>query len=102
WTTGLEDRDRLKIPIAHGDGRFVLSEEEAKSLLDKGRVLFRYCDSEGKDANPNGSIYGIAGLCNEAGNVLGMMPHPERATDLRSKDGERIWKSVSQHLARTP
>lgn len=91
--------DVLAIPIAHGDGNYFTDPDTLARLEDNGQVLFRYCDRDGavtRHANPNGSLAGIAGIINERGNVLGMMPHPERASDpaLGRTDGQRIFRSV--------
>ena len=75
----------LRIPIAHGEGCYTAEPAVLDALEAEGRVVFRYCDREGEvtaDANPNGAARNIAGIVNAAGNVLGMMPHPERAIDL--------------------
>lgn len=85
----------LRIPIAHGEGRYVADEETLRRVEGEGLVAFRYCGPNGERAprfNPNGSMDDIAGIVNEAGNVLGMMPHPERATKsiLGSVDGRLI------------
>ena len=89
----------LKIPIAHAEGRYFATDEMLKSLNEKNQVLFRYCNENGEvtdQANPNGSLDNIAGVCNEAGNVFGMMPHPERAADeeLGNTDGLKILESI--------
>lgn len=89
----------LKIPIAHGEGKFYANAETLKKLNDNNQVLFRYCDENGNitdEANPNGSAENIAGVCNEARNVFGMMPHPERAADpaLNNTDGQFIFRSL--------
>jgi phosphoribosylformylglycinamidine synthase len=93
----------LKIPIAHNDGRFFCDEETLKRLERNGQIVFRYCTPEGEvteDANPNGSVENIAGIVSERGNVLGMMPHPERASEklLGSEDGLLIWHSILSTL----
>jgi len=93
----------LRIPIAHNDGRFFCDEETLKRLERNGQIIFRYCTPEGEiteEANPNGSIENIAGIVNERGNVLGMMPHPERASEklLGSEDGLLIWRSILSTL----
>jgi len=94
------DPDRvLKIPIAHGEGRYYLADADLKKLNDNGQVLFRYCDEGGNigdAANPNGSLENIAGVCNVGKNVFGMMPHPERAADfeLGNIDGRAIFESI--------
>ena len=81
WTEGV---DRIvRLPIAHGEGRYVCDDETLRQIQDDGLVAFRYVDSDGKateEANPNGSAGNVAGVLNAQGNVLGMMPHPERAT----------------------
>lgn len=87
------------IPIAHGEGRFFLPEKELKELVQRGQVLFQYASVMGQitpEANPNGSLHNIAGIISPNGRVLGMMPHPERATDLLiggSRDGLAIWEA---------
>ncbi len=102
-TAGLEDR-AYKIPIAHGDGRYFADAETLKQINDNDQVLFRYCNEFGEivpEANPNGSIENIAGVCNAGKNVFGMMPHPERASDeaLGNIDGRFILEQVTQVLA---
>ena len=89
----------LQLPISHGEGNYHAGEETLRRLEDGGRVLFRYADADGgltEAANPNGSVNHIAGILNEAGNVLGMMPHPERASEalLGGEDGNLIWRSI--------
>ncbi len=89
----------LKVPIAHGEGNYYDFAGDIKLLEDRGRVLLRYCDASGHvtdDANPNGSVNNIAGILNEGGNVMGMMPHPERAVEpiLGSADGLNLLESV--------
>ncbi len=89
----------LAVPVAHGDGRYVANADVLARLEDQGRVAFRYCaaDSSVTDAdNINGSAHGIAGILNEGGNVLGMMPHPERAVDpiLATPDGLGVFHSL--------
>jgi phosphoribosylformylglycinamidine synthase I len=93
----------LNIPIAHGEGRFYADPATLEKLNKNGQILFRYCNAEGKiteDANPNGSLENIAGICNETKNVFGMMPHPERAADkyLANTDGNYILKSIIQAI----
>jgi phosphoribosylformylglycinamidine synthase subunit PurQ / glutaminase len=93
----------LKIPIAHGEGRYYASEEVIRRLNDDDQVLFRYCDADGKivpEANPNGSVENIAGICNAGRNVFGMMPHPERAADaeLGNTDGRAIFEGIMHVL----
>ena len=89
----------LKIPIAHGEGKYFANEETIKKLNDNNQVLFRYCDENGQindSSNPNGAIENIAGICNENRNVFGMMPHPERAADkeLSNEDGKLLFESI--------
>jgi phosphoribosylformylglycinamidine synthase len=89
----------LKIPVAHGEGNYFASQDVLKSLNDHEQVLFRYCDEAGNvtmEANPNGSLDNIAGICNTARNVFGFMPHPERAADalLANEDGLAIFESI--------
>ncbi len=89
----------LKIPIAHGEGRYFASEDTLKQVNDNNQVLFRYCDPHGQitpEANPNGSLENIAGICNEGRNVFGMMPHPERAADpeLGNEDGKLLFEGI--------
>lgn len=88
-----------RIPVAHGDGRYYIDQEGLKRLKDKGQIVFHYVDERGvvsTEANPNGSIDNIAGIVSESGRVLGMMPHPERATDKilgGSSDGLAIFEA---------
>lgn len=89
----------LKIPIAHTDGNYFIPEDGFKALTENNQIIFRYCDERGNvtsDANPNGSLENIAGICNVARNVLGMMPHPERASEsiLGSDDGKYVFESI--------
>lgn len=91
--------DVLRVPISHGEGRYYADEATLDELEASGRVAFRYCTPEGEitaAANPNGSLRNIAGIVNEGRNVLGMMPHPERAGEalLGGSDGLVIWRSV--------
>ena len=93
----------LAIPIAHGDGRYTATEETLNGLEDRQQILYRYCTVQGsvtEDANPNGSLRNIAGIVNERGNVMGLMPHPERASDalLGSVDGLTVFASMAQHV----
>jgi phosphoribosylformylglycinamidine synthase len=98
-TSKIDTQAVLKIPIAHGEGNFYAHEDTLKSLQDKDQILFKYCDETGaftNDANPNGSILNIAGVCNANRNVFGMMPHPERAADaiLGNQDGLALFESI--------
>ena len=94
----LED-EVLKIPIAHGDGNYFADEETIKSLKENDQIVFQYCNKNGEvtyDSNPNGAIQNIAGIINKERNVLGMMPHPERAVRsiLGSTDGLKVFNSI--------
>lgn len=88
----------LKIPIAHGEGRYFADAETLAKIENNNQVIFRYCDENGEvgHATPNGSTNHIAGICNEGRNVFGMMPHPERATSsiLGNEDGMLLFKSL--------
>lgn len=89
----------IKVPIAHGEGRFFAEAGTIDSLNRNGQVLFRYCEEDGnvsKVSNPNGSLENIAGICNEKRNVFGMMPHPERCADsvLGNEDGRILFESL--------
>jgi phosphoribosylformylglycinamidine synthase len=98
--TNLVDMDKaLKIPIAHGEGRFYCDDKTLNDLNNSSQILFRYCNKEGDismESNPNGSIENIAGICNSNKNVFGMMPHPERAADeeLFNTDGKSLFASL--------
>src|SRR5690606_24027545 len=99
-TAGLRDKP-LRIPIAHGEGRYHADGDTLKALTDEDRVLFHYCDPQGRlkeEANPNGSVENIAGVCNAGRNVFGMMPHPERAADeaLGNTDGLLLFRALLQ------
>ena len=96
WTQAYEQNQVITLPIAHGEGQFYADSEVLAQLEDKGQVLFRY---EGD--NPNGSVNNIAGICNETGNVLGMMPHPERASDpqLGGTDGLKLFAGLLAKVA---
>ena len=93
----------INIPIAHNEGNFFANEDTLKKIKDSNQIVFKYCNQNGEinnETNPNGSIDNIAGITNEKGNVLGMMPHPERATCEITKllDGEKLFKSISEFL----
>lgn len=99
FTRGYQPQQVIQIPIAHGEGRYVCDEPTLQQLREENRILFRYCSPEGdssEDWNPNGSVDFIAGVLNERGNVMGMMPHPERACNrgLGSADGCRLFESA--------
>jgi phosphoribosylformylglycinamidine synthase len=90
----------IRIPIGHGDGNYFVDAEGLRRLEGEGQIAFRYTDASGargvKDANPNGSLEDIAGITNARGNVLGMMPHPERLAEgvLGGEDGRRLFESI--------
>jgi len=91
----------LKIPVAHGEGRYYADAGTLKQLNENKQVVFRYCDQHGEvhvNSNPNGAINNIAGICNEGRNVFGMMPHPERACSeaLKNTDGRVILQALSR------
>jgi phosphoribosylformylglycinamidine synthase len=115
----------LKMPVAHGEGRFIFAKEDEKKLLrrlhDEDQLVFRYCDKDGEYAdgrfptNPNGAFYDVAGICNPEGTVFGLMPHPERAFywwqqfDWTRKkqmsmygDGKLIFENLIEHLMKKP
>ena len=99
----LSEGEILRIPVAHFEGNYTAEPEVLRRIGEEGMALFRYCDSDGRvtdEANPNGSAGNIAGLLSEKGNVLGMMPHPERASEsiLGSEDGLRIFRSAASWL----
>ncbi|MBT9166966.1 MAG: Phosphoribosylformylglycinamidine synthase subunit PurQ [Syntrophomonadaceae bacterium] len=99
FTAGLEAGRLLKIPIAHGEGNYYADPETLRRMETNGQIVFRYATTNGEvtdTANPNGSLANIAGVCNEMKNVLGMMPHPERAGEaaLGSEDGRLIFQSI--------
>lgn len=91
WTQAYQSGEVITLPIAHGEGQFYADRDVVQQLEDNGQVLFRY-----EDNNPNGSINSIAGICNLQGNVLGMMPHPERAADLMlgGTDGLKLFEGL--------
>jgi len=98
-TSGIDLNEALKIPIAHGEGRFYADDQVLQSILDNDEVLFRYCSTTGEISskyNPNGSMENIAGICNRGRNVFGMMPPPDRAadTELGNTDGQQLFESI--------
>ncbi len=104
FTSLCENGEVLKLPIAHGDGNYYVDDETLKKLIENDQVVLRYCDKDGnvtEDANPNGSIYNIAGIINEGRNVFGLMPHPERCSDpvLGCVDGAKIFDSLIYSLS---
>jgi len=104
FTAGIEPGRVLSVPISHGEGAYHASAADLAALEAADRVAFRYCDAEGRatpEANPNGSAANVAGVLGEDGNVLGMMPHPERASHplLGGEDGAAVWRSAMASLA---
>jgi len=107
WLGDLADGDRIRLPISHGEGRYVADAATLDALERDGRVVLRYADPDGRvtpAANPNGSERGIAGIVNERGNVLGLMPHPERAAEaeMGGTDGLRLFRSLERWLQDQP
>ena len=109
FTSGMAPGDVLRVPVAHGEGNYTDTEANLDALEAAGQVVFRYCTPQGEvrpEAAPNGSARGIAGIVNAGGNVLGMMPHPERCVEALvaggRADGARLFESVFDHLAGIP
>ena len=103
FTNECNENDILNIPISHGEGNYFANEDTIKDLEENKRILFKYSSVSGnitKSANPNGSANNIAGIINNQGNVLGMMPHPERSCEksLGSEDGNLIFKSIMNKI----
>jgi len=98
FTSAYEKDEVITIPIAHGEGNYYCDEETLQQLIENRQIVFRYCNE-----NPNGSLHDIAGIVNERGNVLGMMPHPERAVDqlLGSADGLKLFQSIVRYWRET-
>lgn len=99
YTARIKQGTVLKIPIGHGEGCYYAPEEVLKEIEERRQVVFRYCDAEGQvtaGSNPNGSLRAIAGICNARGNILGMMPHPDRCAEevLGNAQGRRIFESI--------
>jgi phosphoribosylformylglycinamidine synthase subunit PurQ / glutaminase len=99
FTAKLDKERLLRMPVAHGEGSYFAEPATLAKLQSKRQVVFRYVDESGKstrESNPNGSMLNIAGICNEARNVVGMMPHPDRAWDRRlgSEDGKLLFESL--------
>lgn len=103
FTSGIEAGKVLSIPIAHAEGNYFCDDATLNELEENGQIVFRYCNDEGEiteESNPNGSRSNIAGVCNRERNVLGMMPHPERACEeiLGSTDGREIFRSLTDTI----
>ena len=104
FTSEVKEGEVLHLPVAHAEGNYVCDDATLAELEREGRVVFRYCDERGEvseASNPNGSRSSIAGICSRARNVLGLMPHPERACEdlLGSSDGRDIFRSLAATLA---
>jgi len=107
WLNELEPGETISLPISHGEGRYYADEAVLDELERTSRVVLRYVDPAGSlvaEANPNGSLRSIAGIVNERGNVLGLMPHPERAveTEVGGSDGLRLLRSLDRWLVAQP
>ena len=103
FTSVADKGDILAIPVAHGEGNYFADDDTLARLEDNDQIVFRYCSDKGEttvQANPNGSVSNIAGICNAGRNVLGMMPHPERCAEpvFESTDGKVIFDSILGHL----
>jgi phosphoribosylformylglycinamidine synthase len=99
FTNACQKGEVLKMPIAHNEGNYFVDSDSLKKLKKNGQIVLRYCSPEGElsdDANPNGALDAIAGISNEQGNVMGLMPHPERCCEvlLGSHDGKKIFQSI--------
>lgn len=109
WTQAYQPQQVITLPIAHGEGCYYADPDTLSELENNHQILFRYCTTSGEldqAANPNGSMHSIAGICNRQGNVLGMMPHPERASDpvLGNTDGLGLFKGLlmAANLIKSP
>jgi phosphoribosylformylglycinamidine synthase len=105
YTSQCAEREVIRVPISHGEGSYFAEPAALSRLEQNGQVVFRYCDADGRvvpGANPNGSLHNIAGIINKRGNVLGMMPHPERCAEaeLGGADGLKLFKSVAGNAVR--
>ena len=99
FTCDMNERETIKIPLAHGEGRFVMSDVLIKKLISNGQTVFRYCNEKSKTkhefpTNPNGSVYNLAAISNAGGNVMAMMPHPERTIN-----GDKIFSSMKKYIS---
>ena len=104
FTNRFQPGQVVRMPIAHNEGNYTVDRATLRQVQQRGQALFRYCDADGEpseSANPNGSTDSIAGLCNAAGNVMGLMPHPERASEpeLGSIDGRLVFESMIEALS---
>jgi phosphoribosylformylglycinamidine synthase len=99
YTSKYREKQVITVPVAHHDGNYFADHRTLRNLQDNDQIIFRYCDAQGEvtpDSNPNGSLLNIAGICNEKRNVLGMMPHPERYSELLlgGADGSLVFESL--------
>ncbi|MEM8779020.1 MAG: phosphoribosylformylglycinamidine synthase subunit PurQ [Cyanobacteria bacterium P01_G01_bin.49] len=99
WTNAYSSQEVITLPIAHGEGRYYADDDTLKELEDNDQIVFRYCTTTGEiteASNPNGSLHNIAGITNQQGNILGMMPHPERASDplTRAVGGRKLFEGL--------
>jgi len=104
FTSEYNINDTLKIPIAHAEGNFFIKNSKIKDMKKNNQIMFQYTNHDGSlndESNPNGSVMNIAGICNQEGNVMGMMPHPERVSEalLGGQDGKGIFKSIIKNLS---
>ncbi|MFW6232911.1 MAG: phosphoribosylformylglycinamidine synthase I, partial [Bacteroidota bacterium] len=103
FTSSLDEGSVIKIPVAHGEGNYFAEPDTIRELEENNRVIFKYSDASGnitESMNPNGSVNNIAGITNDKGNVLGMMPHPERYSDkqLGCDDGLAVFRSIMDNF----
>lgn len=104
WSAAYAPQQVITLPIAHGEGRYYADADTLDALEDNGQILFRYCSATGEtddSSNPNGSVRNIAGICDRTGKILGMMPHPERASDplLGGTDGIKLFEGLFTAIA---
>ncbi len=98
FTKGITSKDKLKFPVAHGEGNYFADDDTLKELADNNQIVFKYAPLNGNnDFNPNGSVMDIAGIVNKEKNILGLMPHPERSCDpiLGKTDGSLVFNSIA-------
>jgi phosphoribosylformylglycinamidine synthase len=103
FTNGINGKNSLKVPIAHGEGNYFADQNTLEELENNSQIVFRYSSDAGKvssEYNPNGSVSNIAGIINKQGKILGMMPHPERSSDpvLGKTDGSLIFKALANNI----
>ncbi len=104
FTAACRPKQVLRMPISHFEGAYYVDDAGLRSLVENKQIVLRYCDADGNctpDANPNGAMFNIAGICNQRRNVFGLMPHPERASDelLGATDGRLIFDSIAQFVS---